>query len=357
MTSLKNSSAGNPIQVKFLSKALGKNLNRQLPGNNLTWGNCSFSFDSDLSEYDWLVVYDDLPPLQGERFSLRKEILKCPQQNTILVTTEPYSIKTYGSTYASQFGWVLTSQEDWALPHPNRIYSQPALHWYYGLGRDHQISYDSLASMSPNKSKTISTVCSSKKQKNTLHNQRYRFTQKLKEQIPELEIFGHGVRKMDDKALSLDAYRYHIAIENYIGEHHWTEKLSDSFLGFTLPFYCGCTNVEDYFPKESFIYIDIFNVDKSAKIIKDAIQNNEYETRLPFIIEARRRVLEEYNLFAVLAKEINLRHSTNNQSHNQTNSIASRRVIKNKNLKNFLKFFYEKSRNKLRLFISNSFNS
>ncbi|MEZ6050382.1 MAG: hypothetical protein R3C02_03185 [Planctomycetaceae bacterium] len=42
-------------------------------------------------------------------------------------------------------------------------------------------------------------------------------------------------------------YRYHVAVENHIAEHHWTEKLADAFLGATLPFYFGCPNASDYF--------------------------------------------------------------------------------------------------------------
>lgn len=331
------------IKVKFLAKVPKRKLMRQFPGNSLCWGNCTFSFDPDLQEYDWLVVYDDLPPLQGERFSVREERLACPRRNTLLVTTEPSTIKVYGNRYTAQFGQVLTSQEDFALPHENRIFSQPALNWFYGIGKDYEIPYDNLAAMQPNKSKTISTVCSSKQQKHTLHNRRYQFTQELKELIPELDIFGHGVRDMDDKAVALDDYRYHIAIENFIGAHHWTEKLSDAFLGFTLPFYCGCTNVEDYFPKESFIYIDVFDAEKSARIIKQAIENNEYEKRLPFILEARRRVLEEYNLFAVLDTLIGRHHqAASDTDHNGT--ILARKAINKKSLTATLSYLFQKYR-------------
>ena len=31
----------------------------------------------------------------------------------------------------NQFGYVLTGQEDYALSHPNKIYQQPALSWFY----------------------------------------------------------------------------------------------------------------------------------------------------------------------------------------------------------------------------------
>ena len=53
-------------------------MKRQFPRNETVWGDCIFSFDPDLRQYDWVVVYDDLPSLNGKRFSLRSEKLACP---------------------------------------------------------------------------------------------------------------------------------------------------------------------------------------------------------------------------------------------------------------------------------------
>lgn len=288
------------ITVKFLTseKSSAELWLRQFRGGDPVWGDCRFIFDVDADSYDWLVVYNDLPASHAE------EILACPPRHSILVTTEPPSIKSYGGAFTKQFGFILTSQPKWALPHGGRIFSQPALHWFYGHG-SRMRTYDQMVATPPlEKSRLIATVCSSKKQKHTLHNRRYRFTQEIKRLIPELDIYGHGVRKIDDKAESLDQYKYHIAIENYLGEHHWTEKLADAFLGVTLPFYYGCSNAEEYFPRESFIRININDVAGSYETIRRAIDAGEYEKRLPYILEARRRVMEEYNLFAVISRLI-----------------------------------------------------
>ena len=86
------------------------------------------------------------------------------------------------------------------------------------------------------------------------------------------------------------AFRYHIAIENHIAPHHWTEKLADVFLGHSLPFYHGCPNAADYFPADSFIPIDIHQPERVLEIIRQAIDRGEYERRLPAIVESRRRV-------------------------------------------------------------------
>lgn len=301
--------ARDTIRVKVLSREPARILSRQLPGD-LAWGGCRFLFDAAERDYDWLVVYNDLPHRRGETNSLQQEMLACAPRHTLLVTTEPASIKAYGSAFVAQFACVLTSQEEWALPHPDRIYSQPALHWFYGVGRDHALGYEVLAAMPPpEKTADISMVWSGKKGYFTEHSKRHAFMQRARAELAGLEVYGRGVRELDDKAEALDPYRYHIAIENHIGPHHWTEKLADPFLACTLPFYSGCPNVGEYFPPESLIPIDIGDVRGSLAVIRRAIENREYEKRLPHVLEARRRVLEEYNLFAVLAREIGKRHT------------------------------------------------
>lgn len=328
---MNNHATVNPIVVKFVSKGPPplryRVWLRQFPQESGTWGRCKFIFDPDSTNYDWLVVYDDLPCLSNERFSTRKERLHCPQENTLLITTEPITVKAYDPKFLEQFGHVLTSQEKEFINHPNVIFSQTGLHWFYGIGRNSHMTYDQMkAAAPPVKNRLISTVCSSKRQKHTLHNLRYEFTKKLKAAVPELDQFGHGIQWVDDKAAVLDPYHYHVAIENHICLHHWTEKLADPFLGFCLPFYCGCPNVKDYFPEESLIAIDLFDFEKSLDIIQSAISSDEYAKRLPAIIESRRLVLDEYNLFAVLSSIIESRHVS--RSSYSTETIYSRRAAR-----------------------------
>ena len=126
------------ITVKLISNAVRPSeWLRYFPKGEPVWENCRFTFDRDARDYDWLVVYDDIPPSTGNDKYHAFEQLNCPQTQTLLVTTEPSSIKSYGKAFTAQFGYVLTSQEPWALPHPNRIYTQPGLRWFYGVGRNH----------------------------------------------------------------------------------------------------------------------------------------------------------------------------------------------------------------------------
>lgn len=300
-------SVSSTMKIKVLSKGLAtvseRLWRRQLPTDTAQKNGIAFSFDPQEREYDWLVVYDDLPKKDRESTSRYIEHLACPPQNTLLVTAEPPSIKLYSSDFCRQFGWILSSQEPWAIRHPNLVTSQFGLRWFYGHGQNHTLSYEQIADHPPTaKTKDLSVVCSSKTCRRTLHSQRVAFVEQLKRELPEMDVFGHGVRPINDKAESLDSYRYHIAIENHFAAHHWTEKLSDAFLGCTLPFYCGASDAADYFPAESFIPIDLTQPEESADVISRCIENNEFDKRVPAIMEARRRILEQHQLFPNLCR-------------------------------------------------------
>jgi hypothetical protein len=332
------------IRVKVLSPIPQRYFLHQLPEGNPVWGNCRFSFDAEDRDYDWLVVYEDLRTANKEGKRGLQEVLVCPPRHTMLITSEPSSIKHYGNAYVRQFGCVLTSQEAWALPHPDRIFSQAGLIWIYGVGADHATSFDHMVAHPPvNKSRDLSMVFSPKRQRHTLHHRRFTFMRSMMQALPELDVYGRGARPLDDKAEALDPYRYHIAIENYIGPHHWTEKLSDAFLGLTLPFYAGCPNAADYFPPESFIPIDMKDPVGAARIIRQAILDNEYEKRLPAITEARRRVLFEYNLFAVISREIGKRHLSASHTPNG-GVIYSRHALRKTSMSHGLQDMYGKAR-------------
>ena len=333
--------------VKIVSST--GNITRQLPVAPAQSGFC-FELKPDARKYDWFAVYNDIPAKSGERFSCSVEELACPRQNTVLITHEPSAVKIYGADFVSQFGAVLTCHEDWALKHRNKIAAQPASPWWYGRTEPYKYSYDRLrAAEPPQKTKILSTVCSTKKQKYTLNFRRWIFTKMLKERIPEMDVFGRGVRPIKDKTEAVDDYRYHLAVENYLCPHYWTEKLADAFLGFCLPFYTGAPNAADYFPPESFISIDINDLDGAEKIIKDAINGGEYEKRLPHIIEARRRVLEEHNLYAMLAREIPKLPQDEGKTGEK---IYARRALLKKNPLIAVRYLCEKTAGRMR----NKFN-
>lgn len=257
-----------------------------------------FIFTGD--SYDWLVVYDDLPSIAGESLSLGHESIRCSLDRTILLTYEPSSIKYYGSDYVRQFAHVLTSHDQHMLIHPNRSAMPPVGIWYYG-GKDDVLQNP----VPPVKTDDLSVFYSGKTMTHSLHDLRNSFIHALMDGLGDaLSVFGKGYCPVDKKRTALDSFRYHVAIENHRGDHHWTEKLSDCFLGYCVPIYAGCTNLHDYFPERSYIQVDPRDIDGSVRIITEAIAQGYYERHLPDIQAARQLVLSDYSLGSMLSRYI-----------------------------------------------------
>lgn len=261
-----------------------------------------FIHDAACSEYDWLVVYDDLPRADVGTIRGEREPLACPREHTILVTAEPPSIKLYPSCYTRQFEYVLTTHDPCYLPHRNYRRGQGCLRWMTDYSRKEVYSLPEWP-----KSKLISTVCSNKMMKHTQHFNRFRLTGHIAEHLPELDWYGWGMKPLVAKFSALNDYKYHIAAENYIHPYHWSDKISDPILGLCLTFYAGDPCLAEILPEESFIPIPIDRPDEALEIIRKAIRDNEYEKRLPALREARRLIVSRFNLYSQVADVIRKR--------------------------------------------------
>ncbi len=268
-------------------------------GPDIPWGDCIFRHDAHCTDYDWCVVYDDFPRGTTGTIADETEPLTCPPEQTILVTAEPPSVKVYPRCFTHQFGYALTSLEPHVLPHPNHRIGRGCLYWMANYSHEEVLSMPDYP-----KSKGVSTVCSAKQQKHTLHYKRYAMVKYISEHMDGLDWFGRGVRELRGKYNALSDYRYHIAIENYIAPYHWSDKISDPLLGLCLTFYAGDPRLSDILPAESFIPIPLDDPPRALEIIRTAMENNEFEKRLPAIREARRLVVEKYNFFAQIVELI-----------------------------------------------------
>ena len=313
---------GNPDSERWM---------RQFPGGVPRIGGCEFVFERPRSSYDWVVVYEDLPSLESDRHPTSSSTFDCDQKNTVLVTTEPASIKVYGKKYLDQFGVVLTSQEPTYISGSNVVHSQCGLQWYVGLDSKPMITWDELAARKPEGARgTISTVCSAKKSSRTFHTRRIELTREFMQAFPEADWYGRGVRPIDEKANALFPYQYHLCIENHLAKHHWTEKLADAFLGWTMPLYVGCTNASDYFDPASFFQFGPTTTASDFEAVREKIQSGAFEDSFEAIQQSRNLVLRDYNLFSVLADIIQSRSTTGSHSSGHSAELLSRREIRKK---------------------------
>jgi hypothetical protein len=294
------------VKIKFVSKTSLDRLEPLwqsfLPRDGFL--KSKFTFDPDARDYDYLAVYEDLPPRAGERKILRVENLSCPADKTIIFVTEPSSIRLDGLHYLAQFGRVVTSrpftprQRDFLAAKHTQIDEIPCLVPFYGRdmeGHAH-LHIDDIESETETKSLDISTVTSTKAMSHTVHAQRIAFVKEMKSRLGDtLDLFGRGIHAVDRKADAMRPYRYHIAIENHCQAGHFTEKLTDCFLARSLPFYFGDPEYAQRFPKGAVIPIDIFNAEKSEAIIRDAIASQAYEARREALEIARHLALQASN--------------------------------------------------------------
>ena len=129
------------------------------------------------------------------------------------------------------------------------------------------------------------------------HRRRLTLMHKLIRSGAKFDLMGRGFRNIDDKWEALASYRFSIAMENESIPHYFTEKITDCFLARTIPVYWGCSNLDDYFPPESFIRIDVEKPKETAAIL-ESLDESEYQRRIPALEEARRLVLDKYNPLA-----------------------------------------------------------
>ena len=133
---------------------------------------------------------------------------------------------------------------------------------------------------------------------------------------------------MAKKYEALDAYRYHVAMENVIVPGHWTEKIADALISECLPFYAGDPDLGKVLPPESFIPIPLDDPPEAERIVKAAIAANEYERRLPAVRAAKRLILEKYNTFSQIVSVIEAEKGAPTASTDGPQYIESRHRLR-----------------------------
>ena len=219
----------------------------------------------------------------------------------IFISGEPIESTVYVANFIKQFDMVYSVHPE-AKCSKTWINKQYFNDWHFGLDyttHKHKYSFLELLEMKmPEKTHDISIITSSL---NILpqHLKRIQFLDKIKTHFGnKIDYFGRGHNFVADKAEALCKYRFHICIENCSVENLWTEKIADPLLAFCVPIYFGCSNINSYFPDKSYLSLNINDIDGSIKLISDVLSRSSdiYQNMLPHMVEARGRVLNEYNI-------------------------------------------------------------
>jgi hypothetical protein len=265
-------------------------LMRQTPDHRGIWDGIQFTVDP-VDECDFLILLNN---------NMKVEVkVKCPRENVWALMQEPY-VKGFND-------WMVEEHEDFSRVYthhapsesPKYIASHPAIPWHINR------SFDQLVRMDiPDKAKAGSWIVGNARELPG-HLKRLSFLKFIQKNMSrDIDLYGRAVHYIDDKWDGLAPYRYSLAIENSNSPDYWTEKVADCYLTWTVPLYYGCSNLEKYFPRDSFIRIDINNPEVGLAQLKNIFEADVWKKRIPALTEARRLVLHEYQLFPHMSKLI-----------------------------------------------------
>jgi len=282
---------GKPVKQITIVKNWGwPDLRRQTPNGDGVWEGLHFSIDT-AAPCDVLVVLNNQ--------------LSVPFTTTVsgnncwALMQEPYAkgvtdwMVEKHAVFDRVFSNCIPSADD------KYVRSQPSIPWHINL------SYTELVNLPvPEKKRPLSWIVGNVKDLPG-HIKRWKFLEALR-QTPsvDIDLFGKAVRFIEYKNEGLLPYRYAVAVENTFAEDYWTEKIADCWLAWSVPVYYGCPNLEDYFPADAFIRIDIETPEKAVARLQEVIAHDDWQRRLPAIAKARDLILNRYQLFPHLSELI-----------------------------------------------------
>jgi hypothetical protein len=260
-------------------------LKRQTPDFSMKWGDFTFT-EENIDECDYLVILD----YPKKYFSM-----KVNRNNIIHLCLEPPNEISKYRQYANKNVKLIFNQLDIKQ---NNILSHGALPWH--INKD----YDFLNGLKVEclqKENNIVWITSNQRSSKG-HNLRMDFLENIRD-LPFVNLYGRGIKPIEDKWDVLSTSKYAIAYENFQSDYYWTEKIADCFLSYTMPLYFGCNKIDDFFPKGSFIQID--PNDKHIHLfLKEVVNSRKWEENLEAISKARDLILNEYQLFPFLYNKI-----------------------------------------------------
>ena len=160
---------------------------------------------------------------------------------------------------------------------------------------------------------TLSTVLSAKYH-DTGHIKRIDFVKYLERHNFPVHVFGDnkweyvnykGSLPPQEKDNAMFPYKYVFNVENNSVKNYFTEKLIDGILAECLVFYSGCYNVKEFIDERAFVYLELSNFETDYNKVKSAMENNLWEERLPYIKQAKKKILDYLQMFPRLERIIN----------------------------------------------------
>ena len=179
-------------------------------------------------------------------------------------------------------------------------------------------TYDELINLKPQKKKKGMSCTVSEKTYLPGRNARVQFVKEFQQRhaekldlygriskIPELADFVLEI-KDDDKYNTLKDYQYCLAFDNGTYPNYFATQLTDTLLSWALPVYNvapGISNTHEFFPEGSYIPFDARDHNEIDRIV-DFINKDNFEDHIPAMTEARKLILDKYNLWNTIYEAI-----------------------------------------------------
>jgi GR25 family glycosyltransferase involved in LPS biosynthesis len=205
--------------------------------------------------------------------------------------SKPWGVKTWG-TWAKPTGYLHVHDRD---TYVNNVTWQL------------EQTYSQWLDMKIEKTKGLSTICSSK-YFDEGHILRIDLLKQVDQQI-EIDVYNQdnhhqfkqwkGPLSYVNKSKGMLPYRYYFMMENNFETNYITEKLWEPILCESLCFYYGCPNVEDHIDPRAYVLLDK-DIDTSIALIQQAIKEDWYTQRLPYIRTAKMDLLHRMSFFPTL---------------------------------------------------------
>jgi GR25 family glycosyltransferase involved in LPS biosynthesis len=261
------------------------------------WKNIEITWEDDVDFY----VIINKPPLNS---------IYDPSR-TIVFQMEPWVNDTSKH-------WGVKSWGEWSNPDPNKflkVFGRKTgdvnnIFWQL------ELPLSRLVSTFEKTKEGISSICSSK-YFDEGHIHRIDFLHYLEKEGITLDIYNqdnkHAFKNYRgpltpyvDKSKGISPYKYYFMVENNYEEDFITEKLWEPILCETLVFYYGCPNIDKYVNPLSYVLLDMNDFEKSAQIIKQALEEDWWSQRIDIIRQEKERLLNNMAFFPRIKKSFNL---------------------------------------------------
>lgn len=226
-----------------------------MPGVNFSW----YAGDDIVSEY---VFFTDkkMQEVDESRYDNVKKIAWLLEPKGIDKDIYEWILKNY-----HKFDSVLTFDREVISQLDNGLFQPYGTYW---VEKNNPVK------------KSLVSMIASYKQEAVGHKIRHLIYKHFSDRI---DTFGTITgKRLADKSLGLNDYRFSFAIENCIQDGYFTEKLLDCFATKTIPIYWGTRSVSEFFNSDGIIFIDDFT---SIQSLINFLCEDVYNSKLKAVEE------------------------------------------------------------------------